>query len=69
MLELRMILAITVRDFDIDCEFPANSPRALGELAFQTMQPGQLLAYPKDGMLVRVRVRKPRTENANKSLS
>jgi cytochrome P450 len=69
MLELRMILAMTVRDFDIDSEFPADSPRALGELAFQTMQPGQLSAYPKDGMPVRVRIQKRGPENHGKSLS
>jgi cytochrome P450 len=58
MLELRMILAMTVRDFDIDSDFPPSSPCALGELAYQTMQPGQLSAYPKDGMPVRVKLRK-----------
>ncbi len=58
MLELRTILTMTVRDFDIDSEFPADSPRTHGELAFQTMQPGQLSAYPKDSMPVRVRIRK-----------
>jgi cytochrome P450 len=68
MLELRIILAMTVRDFDIDSEFPANSPRALGELAFQTMQPGQLSAYPKDGMPMRVRILRRGAENHGKSL-
>jgi cytochrome P450 len=63
MLELRMILAMTVRDFDIDSEFPVNSPRVFGDMAYQTMQPGQLSAYPKDGMPVRVRFRKNRVNN------
>jgi cytochrome P450 len=58
MLELRMILAMTVRDFDIDAKFPPDSPRVLGEIAYQTMQAGQLSAYPKDGMPVTVGFRK-----------
>lgn len=58
MLELRMILAMTVRDFDIDVKFPLNSPRAFGEAAYQTMESGQLSAYPKGGMPVIVGARK-----------
>jgi cytochrome P450 len=69
MLELRMILAMTVRDFDIDTEYAADSPRALGEFAFQTMQMGQVSAYPKDGMPVRVRIRNGGAEDHCKSLS
>jgi cytochrome P450 len=57
MLELRMILAMTVRDFDVDAEYAADSIRVLGDAAFQTMQMGQLSACPKDGMPVRVRIR------------
>ena len=57
MLELRMILAMTVRDFDIDTEYAADSPRVLGDFAFQTMEMGQVSSYPKDGMPVRVRIR------------
>jgi cytochrome P450 len=65
MLEFRMILAMTARDFDIDCEFPSDSPRALGDMAYQIMQPGQLSAYPKDGMPVRVRIPKNGVGNFN----
>lgn len=58
MLELRMILAMTVRDFDIDCDFPVDSPCAFGEPAYQTVQLEQISAYPKYGMPVRVKIRK-----------
>jgi len=68
MLEMRMILAMTARDFDIDTEYTADSPRALGDFAYQTMQMGQLSAYPKDGMPVRVKIRN-HAEDQNKSLS
>lgn len=60
MLKLYITLAITVLDFDIDARFGPDSPRArvLGEIAYQTMQAGQLSAYPKDGMPVTVGFRK-----------
>jgi cytochrome P450 len=58
MLELRMILVMTVRDFDIDSHFPPDSPRVFGDLAFQTLEAGQLSAYPKDGMPAKVKMRK-----------
>lgn len=58
MLELRMILVMTIRDFDIDTDFPPGSPRVLGDLVYQTVKLGQVSAYPKDGMPVRVKLRK-----------
>lgn len=58
MQELRLILAMTVREFDIDSKFPADSPRVFGDTAYQTMEMGQLSACPTGGMPVRVRSRR-----------
>lgn len=57
-LELRMILAMTVREFDIDCEFPPNSPTFEGEVAYGTMKSWQLSPYPPHGMPAKVKIRK-----------
>ena len=56
-LELRLILAMTVREFDIISHYPTGGPHVLGDVAYMTKQPGQLSGYPKDGMPVRVRYR------------
>lgn len=60
MLELRIILAMTAREFDFECQFPPDRKAVFGELSYQTQKVGQLSAYPKDAMPARVKLAKSR---------
>lgn len=55
--EMRAILAMTVRDLDIEPAYPAGAPEALGDKAYQTMGFGDITGHVKDGFPVRVKVR------------
>lgn len=55
-LELRAILALTVRDFDIDSQFPADGVRPFGDVAYQVYRPGQVTARSRDDMPVKVKL-------------
>lgn len=56
-LELRAILALTVRELDVQSMYSENGGRVLGELAYQTMAPGEVTGHPSQGMPVRVKIR------------
>lgn len=56
-LELKAILALTVREMDIESVYPEGSPTVLDEVAYQVMEVGMVTAHPKLGMPVRVRMR------------
>jgi len=56
-LELRAILALTLRELDIEPAYPADAPRLFGEQAYQTLVPGDITGHVKDGFPIRVRVR------------
>jgi cytochrome P450 len=56
-LELRLILALTIREFDIEAAYKEDAPTFLGTKAFQVQPPETITAHPKDGMPVRVRKR------------
>jgi cytochrome P450 len=56
-IELRAILALTVREMDIEPVFPDDSPVVLGEKAYQVMEVGMITGHPKLGMPVRVEMR------------
>ncbi|KAJ5161586.1 hypothetical protein N7492_006978 [Penicillium capsulatum] len=56
-LELRAILALTVRAMDVESMYPEGSPTVLGEVAYQVMEVGMATGHPKLGMPVRVRMR------------
>lgn len=55
--EMRAILAMTVRELDIEPAYPANAPEALGEKAYQSMGVGDITGHVKDGFPVRVKLR------------
>lgn len=57
-IELRAFLALTVRDFDIESQFPADGPRLFGDVAYQVNMPGQVTARPRDDMPVKVSLRR-----------
>lgn len=56
-LELRAILALTVREMDIESVYPEGSPTVLDDVAYQVMEVGMVTGHPKLGMPVRVRMR------------
>lgn len=57
LLELRAILAMTLRELDLEPVYAADAPRAIGERAYQVMGFGDITGHIKDGFPVRVRIR------------
>ncbi|KAJ5267003.1 hypothetical protein N7478_009811 [Penicillium angulare] len=55
--ELRAILAMTVRDLDIEICYPEDSPSVFGTQAYQTLHVGQVTGHPHLGMPARVKKR------------
>jgi len=55
-LELRAILALTVRELEVQSAYSENGGRVLNELAYQTMVPGAITGHPSHGMPVRVKI-------------
>lgn len=56
-LELRAILAMTLRELDFEPVYEENAPQALGERAYQVMGIGDITGHVKDGFPVRVKLR------------
>ena len=57
MTELKLILALTVRDLDVVPAYGEDAPRVFGEAAYQIYDPKEMNNRPKDGMPVLVRRR------------
>lgn len=55
--EMRAILAMTLRELDFEPAYAANAPEALGEKAYQSMGFGEITGHVKDGFPVRVKLR------------
>lgn len=56
-IELRAILALTIREFDLESVYDPNGPKVFGEVAYQKMEPGDLTAKAIRGMPMRVKTR------------
>jgi cytochrome P450 len=56
-LELRAILALTVRELDVASAYDERGGKVLGDLAYHSMGPGEVTGHPSQGMPVRVTVR------------
>lgn len=56
-LELRAILAMTLRDLDFEPAYAADAPEVLGEKAYQVMGVGDITGHIKGGFPVRVKMR------------
>jgi cytochrome P450 len=56
-LELKAILALTIREFDIESVFEHPELKVLGEVGYQVTPPGEITAHPREGMPIRVRFR------------
>lgn len=61
-LELRAILAMTLRELDMEPAYAADAPEALGEKAYQVMDVGDITGHVKNGFPVRVKVRSGKAE-------
>ncbi|KAK0636604.1 cytochrome P450 [Bombardia bombarda] len=57
LLELKAILALTVREMDVEACYADDAPEVLGEKAYQVMLPWQVTGHPKGGMPVRIKMR------------
>ncbi|KAI1650323.1 cytochrome P450 [Daldinia loculata] len=56
--EVRLILALTVREFEVEETYPADAPSWMGFKAYQITNPEVIsTAHPKDGLPVRVKSR------------
>lgn len=58
MTELRMLLALMVRDLDIIPAYEEGAPTFCGDEAYQQDVPGNLVPHPKDGLPARIKLRK-----------
>lgn len=57
-IEIRLVLALTVREFDVEDAYPADGPTFMGERAYSTEMPESVAtAHAKDQMPVRIRAR------------
>jgi cytochrome P450 len=56
-MELRIILALTLREFEFESAYEKGGPQLFGDLGYQILLPGMLTGRPKDDMPMRVRVR------------
>jgi cytochrome P450 len=56
-MELRAILALTVREFDVVSAYDPKGGKVLGDLGYQVMKPGDVTGKPVGGMPVRVKIR------------
>ena len=56
-MESKLILALTLREFDLESAYDPNGPKVLGELGYQKMVAGDLTAKSIGGMPMRVKSR------------
>lgn len=57
LVEMRAILAMTVRELDIEEAYGADAPEAFGEKAYQSMGFGEITGHVKSGFPVRIHER------------
>ncbi|KAI0387352.1 cytochrome P450 [Hypomontagnella monticulosa] len=58
--EVRLILALTAREFDFEDAYPEDAPSWMGDKAYQVTNPEiAATAHIKDGLPVRIKVRSP----------
>lgn len=64
--ELRAVLVLTLRDFDLLPQYDVNGPKVLGDLAYQV--PAEVTTRPKDGLPVKIIRRVNFSDQGRKSL-
>lgn len=57
MMEMRAVLALTIRDMDIQSVYDDQGDQLFGNASYQITPPGQLTGHPNGGMPVRVTMR------------
>lgn len=58
MTELRLVLALALRDLDFEPVFPEDGPKYHGTVLYQTSPPEEITMHPRDGMPMKVSLRK-----------
>ena len=58
MTEMRLVLALTVRDLDFEPVYPKDGPKYFGSPLYQTTPPEEITMHPKDGMPMKVSLRR-----------
>lgn len=58
MTEMRLVLALTIRDLDFEPIFPEDGPKYFGSVLYQTSPPEEITMHPRDGMPMKVHLRK-----------
>ncbi|OLN87586.1 putative sterigmatocystin biosynthesis P450 monooxygenase stcS-like protein 5 [Colletotrichum chlorophyti] len=54
MMEMRLILALTIREYAVSPQYAEDAPLFFGEKGYQWMTPAQITSHPKDGMPAKV---------------
>lgn len=58
LVEMRLILALTVRELEVIPTYPPDAPKFYGDPAYQCRLSKNILGHVKDGLPVRVKIRK-----------
>jgi cytochrome P450 len=58
MTELRLVLALALRDLDLEPIFPGDGPKYFGTVLYQTSPPEEITMHPRGGMPMKVSFRK-----------
>lgn len=56
--EMRLVLALTVRDLDFEPMYPKDGPKYFGSPLYQTTPSEEITMHPRDGMPMRVSFKK-----------
>ncbi len=58
MTELRLVLALALRDLDFEPMFPGDGPKYFGTVLYQSTPPEEITMHPRGGMPMKVSFRK-----------
>jgi cytochrome P450 len=58
MTELRLVLALALRDMDFEPIFPDDGQKYFGSVLYQKSPPEEITMHPRDGMPMKVSIRK-----------
>lgn len=57
-IELRLVLALTVREFSFATQLPLDGPKLFGDIGYQVYSKGVISSHPKGGMPMKISLRK-----------
>ncbi|KAL8370920.1 hypothetical protein RB595_000992 [Gaeumannomyces hyphopodioides] len=56
-IELRLVVALTIREFSFSSQLPLDGPKLFGEIGYQVYSKDVLSSQPKDGMPMKISIR------------